>query len=73
MLEEALVATLASTGTQLQRMSEAGALGVIIRCAICGYQAVVLMPESWQRSPGRIPQVWFCDDHRKEWHSHEEN
>ena len=73
MYQELVVATLASTGIRMQGMLEAGTLGVIVRCAICGYSAVVMMPWKWERWNGKHPEVWFCDHHRREWNArHEE-
>jgi len=38
-----------------------------VRCAICGYQTVVVLPYDWCHAGGKAPDVWFCDEHRATW------
>lgn len=38
-----------------------------VRCAVCGYESDVVLPEEWIQNPGRIPSLWMCDVCAGEW------
>jgi hypothetical protein len=38
-----------------------------VRCAVCGHEAIVVVPYDWNHAGGKVPDVWVCDVHQKDW------
>jgi len=38
-----------------------------VRCAICGFEADVIVWQDWYRSPASMPDIWICDIHPGEY------
>jgi len=37
---------------------------MIVKCAICGFEGHAVVWEHWYRTPGSMPELWICDEHR---------
>lgn len=58
---ELLLSILLANGLQLQVAT------MKVRCAICGFTTIVIVPYDWRIGRDRAPDIWFCDEHRAEW------
>jgi hypothetical protein len=68
MHQELVLATMASaSNTEMSRVPEVRAVGVKVRCAICGYTCLIGLRHDYAKGKYRQPDIWLCDAHRAEW------